>query len=192
MPKVTVITPNYNHAKYLPERIDSILAQTFQDFELLILDNASTDNSREVIGSYTRHQKVRAIFKRKTMAAPSNSGNSDWAKQKVNISGSPNRTITRTPRCWRLSSTDWIGTPTWDSPCVSRGWSTKTVNCWETLEICWNIKITVHTGAKTTSTRATMSARNTCSGTAQSVTRVRCSGDVKSSNVRVGCRPICG
>ena len=33
MPKVTVVTPNYNHAKYLPERIDSILAQTFQDFD---------------------------------------------------------------------------------------------------------------------------------------------------------------
>ena len=44
MPRVTVVTPNYNHAQYLPQRIDSILAQTFQDFELLILDNASTDN----------------------------------------------------------------------------------------------------------------------------------------------------
>ena len=62
MPRVTVVTPNYNHARYLPERIDSILAQTFQDFELLILDDASTDNSREVIESYTRHQNVRAAF----------------------------------------------------------------------------------------------------------------------------------
>ena len=48
--------------QYLPQRIDSILAQTFQDFELLILDDASTDNSREVIESYTRHQNVRAAF----------------------------------------------------------------------------------------------------------------------------------
>ena len=55
-------TPNYNHAQYLPQRIDSILAQTFQDFELLILDDASTDNSREVIESYTRHRNVRAAF----------------------------------------------------------------------------------------------------------------------------------
>ena len=62
MPKVTVITPNYNHAKYLPERIESILAQSFQDFELIILDNASTDNSREVIETYTCHPKVRAIY----------------------------------------------------------------------------------------------------------------------------------
>ncbi len=62
MPKVTVITPNYNHARYLPIRIDSILAQTFQDFELLILDDASTDNSREIIESYSKNQRAKAIF----------------------------------------------------------------------------------------------------------------------------------
>ncbi|HKM52578.1 MAG TPA: glycosyltransferase family A protein, partial [Isosphaeraceae bacterium] len=70
MPRVTVVTPNYNHAKYLPERIDSILAQTFQDFELLILDNASTDNSREVIDSYTKHQNVRAAFNAENNGSP--------------------------------------------------------------------------------------------------------------------------
>lgn len=43
MPKVSVITPNYNHARYLHQRLDSILNQTFQDFELIILDDASTD-----------------------------------------------------------------------------------------------------------------------------------------------------
>src|SRR5208337_4588194 len=70
MPRVTVVTPNYNHARYLPERIVSILAQTFQDFELLILDNASTDNSREVIGSYARHQNVGAIFNAENNGSP--------------------------------------------------------------------------------------------------------------------------
>ena len=62
MPKVTVVTPNYNHARYLPRRLDSILNQTFQDFELIILDNASTDNSREVIESYAKDPRVKAIF----------------------------------------------------------------------------------------------------------------------------------
>jgi glycosyltransferase involved in cell wall biosynthesis len=62
MPRVTVVTPNYNHARYLLERIDSILAQTFQDFELLILDNASTDNSREIIESYSKGQRTKVIF----------------------------------------------------------------------------------------------------------------------------------
>jgi len=62
MPKVTVITPNYNHARYLPKRLDSIVDQTFRDFELIILDNASTDHSREVIESYTKDPRVRAFF----------------------------------------------------------------------------------------------------------------------------------
>ena len=62
MPTVTVVTPNYNHARYLPKRIDSILAQTFQDIELLILDDASTDNSREIIESYSKNVKTKAIF----------------------------------------------------------------------------------------------------------------------------------
>ena len=38
-PKVSVILPNYNHAKYLRQRIDSIFAQTYQDFELILLVN---------------------------------------------------------------------------------------------------------------------------------------------------------
>jgi glycosyltransferase involved in cell wall biosynthesis len=62
MPKVSVITPNYNHARYLPKRIESILNQTYQDFELIILDDASTDNSREIIEPYTSEPRVRAIF----------------------------------------------------------------------------------------------------------------------------------
>lgn len=48
-PKISIIVPNYNHSRFLPERLQSILAQTYQDFELIILDDASTDNSLEVI-----------------------------------------------------------------------------------------------------------------------------------------------
>jgi glycosyltransferase involved in cell wall biosynthesis len=60
MPKVSVILPNYNHARYLSERLDSILNQTFRDFELIILDDASSDNSKEVIQSYhKKHPKIR-------------------------------------------------------------------------------------------------------------------------------------
>ena len=75
---------------------------------------------------------------RRRTAVPSSSGTWGSAKRKVNMYGSPNRTITRTARCWRPSSIDWIGTPTLDSPCVSRGPSTRTANRWETIEICWN------------------------------------------------------
>jgi len=53
MPKVSVITITYNRAKYLPEAIESVLAQTFTDWELLIIDDCSTDNTREVAEKYT-------------------------------------------------------------------------------------------------------------------------------------------
>jgi glycosyltransferase involved in cell wall biosynthesis len=52
--KVSVIVPVYNHAKYLRQRLDSILSQTYKDYELIILDDASTDNSREIIQEYLR------------------------------------------------------------------------------------------------------------------------------------------
>lgn len=62
MPKVSVVVPNYNHCEYLAQRLDSILQQTFQDFEVIILDDCSTDNSREVIERYRGHPKVTSIL----------------------------------------------------------------------------------------------------------------------------------
>jgi glycosyltransferase involved in cell wall biosynthesis len=56
--KVSVIVPNYNHAKYLPRRLDSIFNQTFQDFEVILLDDCSTDNSLSIPGEYVKHPKV--------------------------------------------------------------------------------------------------------------------------------------
>lgn len=52
-PKISVLIPVYNGAAYLRPSIESILNQTFTDFELLLLDDASTDNSAEIIKSYT-------------------------------------------------------------------------------------------------------------------------------------------
>ena len=59
--KVSVIIPNYCHACFLKQRIDSVLQQTFDDFEIIILDDCSTDNSREVIESYRSCGKVAHI-----------------------------------------------------------------------------------------------------------------------------------
>jgi glycosyltransferase involved in cell wall biosynthesis len=57
-PFVSVIVPNYNHAKFLRARLDSILNQTFQDFELILLDDCSTDNSVEILQPYAGHSRV--------------------------------------------------------------------------------------------------------------------------------------
>ena len=60
MPKVSVILTSYNHAQYLRAAIDSALAQTFTDFELFIWDDASSDQSWEIIQSYG-DARIRAI-----------------------------------------------------------------------------------------------------------------------------------
>lgn len=52
MAKVSVILTSFNHAKYICEAIDSIINQTFTDFELIILDDASSDNSWDLIKQY--------------------------------------------------------------------------------------------------------------------------------------------
>lgn len=58
---VSVILPNYKHAPYLRLRIDSILNQTYQDFELIILDDFSPDNSRDVIEEYRNNPHISHI-----------------------------------------------------------------------------------------------------------------------------------
>ncbi|QYO64136.1 glycosyltransferase family 2 protein [Leptolyngbya sp. 7M] len=62
MPKVSIVLPNYNYAHYLDERIQSLLNQTYKDFELIILDCASADNSIEVISKYTHDPRVKTVF----------------------------------------------------------------------------------------------------------------------------------
>ena len=52
-PKVSIILTSYNHAKYISQAIQSVLEQTFKDFELLIVDDGSSDNSREIIKTFT-------------------------------------------------------------------------------------------------------------------------------------------
>jgi hypothetical protein len=83
MASISVILPNYRHALYLPRRIESILAQTRGDFELLILDDCSPDDSRTVIQRYASDPRVRLSFNE------TNSGNTflQWRKGLVETKG---------------------------------------------------------------------------------------------------------
>lgn len=58
IPAISVIMPVYNTAQYLREAIDSILNQTFTDFEFIIIDDASTDGSNEIIKSYSDNRII--------------------------------------------------------------------------------------------------------------------------------------
>ncbi|TDP06546.1 glycosyl transferase family 2 [Roseateles asaccharophilus] len=60
-PMVSVIVPNYNHERFLRQRLDSILGQSFQDFELILLDDLSSDGSQALLESYANHPKVAQL-----------------------------------------------------------------------------------------------------------------------------------
>jgi hypothetical protein len=62
MPKVSIVVPNYNHVRFLPKRLDSIMGQTFQHFELILLDDSSIDGSRSILSQYGRDPRVRIEF----------------------------------------------------------------------------------------------------------------------------------
>lgn len=68
-PKVTVLMPVYNSAGYLREAMDSMLAQTFRDFELLIMDNASSDGSAAIVASYT-DPRIRYVRNESNLGLP--------------------------------------------------------------------------------------------------------------------------
>lgn len=61
-PRVSVILPAYNRETLVARAIDSVLAQTFTDFELIIVDDASKDGTRAVLETYRDHPKVRLIL----------------------------------------------------------------------------------------------------------------------------------
>lgn len=60
--KITVITPTYNRADFLPQTIESILNQTYTNFEYYILDDGSTDNTKEVVEPYLKDKRVKYLY----------------------------------------------------------------------------------------------------------------------------------
>jgi len=77
MPKVSIIIPTYNRAYLLPRTIKSVLNQTFKDFELIIVDDGSLDNTREVVEEFQKKdQRVKYIWQENSgrPARPKNVG----------------------------------------------------------------------------------------------------------------------
>jgi len=61
MPFFSIITPTYNRATFLPKAIESVLSQKFLDWELIIVDDGSTDNTKEVVTNYS-DSRIRYIY----------------------------------------------------------------------------------------------------------------------------------
>ncbi|MCH4821589.1 glycosyltransferase family 2 protein [Gramella lutea] len=76
-PRISVIVPNYNHARFLRQRLESVFNQTYLNIEVIILDDASTDASRKVIDEFSTHPKLSKLLLNK-----SNSGSpfKQWKK----------------------------------------------------------------------------------------------------------------
>lgn len=76
MPAVSVIIPNCNHGKYLKQRIDSVLEQSYTDIEVIILDDNSTDNSKAVIEGYRNEKRItQIVFNTENSGNPFNQWN---------------------------------------------------------------------------------------------------------------------
>ena len=63
-PLVTVYITNYNYGNYIEKAINSLLEQTFKDFEMLIIDDGSTDNSREIIEKHASLKNIKIIYQK--------------------------------------------------------------------------------------------------------------------------------
>lgn len=79
MPTISVIVPVYNTEKYLPRCIDSILAQTFTDFELILVDDGSTDNSGAICDEYAaKDSRIYVIHQENQGVSAARNAGIDW------------------------------------------------------------------------------------------------------------------
>jgi CMP-N-acetylneuraminic acid synthetase len=67
MPKITAYTPTYNCGKFLEKSIESVLKQTYADFELIVINDGSTDDTSQVLQKYINNPKIRIIEHKKNI-----------------------------------------------------------------------------------------------------------------------------
>lgn len=97
-PKLSIVIPNYNYARFLDRAIESVLTQTFSDFELIVIDNASTDDSLEVVRRHAaRDPRIRVV------AHPANLGMLASLRESCDVARGQYRLL--------LDADDWILEP---------------------------------------------------------------------------------
>ena len=61
MPRVSVVIPSYNCGKYLKDALDSVLSQTYKDYEIVLVNDGSTDNTKDILKEYVSNPKMRCV-----------------------------------------------------------------------------------------------------------------------------------
>lgn len=69
-PKVSVIIPNYNHERFLRRRVESVLNQTFSDFEIIYIDDASSDGSNKIFAEFAEDPRIRTVLNKINSGIP--------------------------------------------------------------------------------------------------------------------------
>ena len=64
MPEITIYITNKNYGKYINQSINSALRQNFKNFELLIIDDGSTDKSKKIIEKYRKKKNFRIFYRK--------------------------------------------------------------------------------------------------------------------------------
>ncbi len=77
-PLFSVLIANYNDGKYLQEAIESIFAQTYDNWEIIIVDDGSTDNSRDIYDKYKEDRRFHIFFNERNMGC-------GYTKKKGNV-----------------------------------------------------------------------------------------------------------
>src|SRR5439155_19151445 len=83
LPLVSIVTPAYNQAEYLPETIESVLAQDYPNIEYIVLDDGSTDDTSKVLERYTG----RLRWERHENIGQSRSLNKGWSMSRGDLLG---------------------------------------------------------------------------------------------------------
>ena len=65
--KIDIIMPNYNKASFLAEAVNSVLKQTYKNWKLYIIDDASKDNSKKILNKFLKNKKIQIYFLKKNM-----------------------------------------------------------------------------------------------------------------------------
>lgn len=72
---VSVIIPTYNQPGFLVQAIESVLKQTYKNYEIIVIDDGSTDNTKEILDSYIKNRKIKYVYQNnKRQAAARNTG----------------------------------------------------------------------------------------------------------------------